>query len=585
MAYTKTDLDTIRNKVDMLTFLEERGVAFRQTGVSWVGLCPVHNERSPSFHVKPANQTFHCFGCGISGDIFSLVQEIEKLSFPGAVQLLAEEVGIELQADEDPNFKRRQRLLQITRLTSEWFRWNYSQIPMNHAAKEDLAKRNLLEYSLSDESIGFAPNSGLIEILTKKGFSLQELADAGVIKIPEDGKPAQERFRNRLTWTVYDIQGHPIGFSARKIFDNDNGPKYLNSPQTELYNKSRTLLGLSTAKKAIAQQQEVYVVEGNADVMAMKAAGKINTVASCGTSFGTDHANMLLHLSNLGKDADKFKIIFCFDGDAAGVKAAKNVFEKNKSIQLNSYVVKFEDSNGDSTDPCDFRTDHGDTGLLEAISPEHQVSLVEFVLSEARKEWNLETPEGQSGFVNKARDILSFVSDPIQYSSYLRKVAFWTGISFSQISTMVRQKATYAKPEVAPTRSENAVQSEGDKFENTVLAAFVQYPEESLDLMDKYNMDLTFFPTCRDLALELISQIDGEGLDYSNPQVSLLSHVNLMITEDRKEIALDILFKNYLKRLYTAEIDKLDAILNSGQNNAFQKLMDEQARLKVKYSI
>lgn len=595
MAYTKSDLDSIRNKIDMLTYLEARGVTFRQTGASWVGLCPVHSERSPSFHVKPANQTYHCFGCGISGDIFSLVQDMEGLSFPGAVQMLAEETGIELKVDEDPNYKRRQRLYQITRLTSEWFRYNYSNIPMDHPAKANLDERNLLEYSLSDDSIGFAPNGGLIEILTKKGFSLKELEDAGVIKFPEIGndRTPRERFRNRLVWTIYDVQGRPVGFSARRIFENDNGPKYLNSPQTELYNKSKVLLGLSDAKKVITQQQEVYVVEGNADVTAMKAAGILNTVATCGTAFGIEHANMLLHLSKLGREADKFKIVFCFDGDAAGVKAAKKVFETNKEIQRNSYVIKLDTGDGVTKDPSDYRKKYGDAKLAEAVSSAQQVSLVEFVLSEARKEWDISTPEGQSGFVNKAKEILSFVSDPIQHSSYLRKVAYWTGISLAQLTNMVKQRNT--QPQAAPTVNTDVnipVSSEEDPFENKILAAFIQYPQESLDLMVKYRMGANFFPNKSKLALSIVDQIEGDGLDYSNSEITVLSHLPLMIVPGREQFGLETLFKAYLKHLYNKELNTLNSRFAAdseadpfGETNAFQELLEGQQKLKEKYSL
>jgi DNA primase len=288
MSYAKEDLDTIRNKVDMLTYLENRGISFRNSGASWVGLCPVHSERSPSFHVRPAMQTFRCYGCGISGDIFTLVQEIEQLSFPGAVQLLAEEAGIALKMDEDPKFKHRQRLSTINRLAAEWYRHHYGKIPMDHPAKHNLEERNLLEFSISDESVGFAPNGGLLPILRQKGFTEKELLESGiVIEGKDESKTIRERFRNRLIWTIYDIQGRPIGFSARRIFDNDTGAKYLNSPQTELYNKSKALLGLSSARRAISQQQEVYVVEGQTDVMALRASGKENTVAYCGTAFVT----------------------------------------------------------------------------------------------------------------------------------------------------------------------------------------------------------------------------------------------------------------------------------------------------------
>jgi len=581
MNYAKSDLDLIKSKLDILTYLEERGISFRNSGASWVGLCPVHNERSPSFHVKPATNTFRCFGCGISGDIFSLVQEMDSLSFPGAVQALASEAGIELQIDEDPNYKRRQRLLQILRMTSEWYRHNYNQLPVEHPAKQNLAERNLLEYSYIDASIGFAPSGSLIGLLTQKNFSLQEIIDAGLATVAEEGRPSREKFRNRLVWTIYDVQGNPIAFSARKIYENDNGPKYMNSPQTELYNKSKALLGLSDAKKSIAQEQEVFVVEGQTDVMALKAAGKKNTVASCGTAFGTDHANMLFHLSNLGKESEKFRIVFCFDGDAAGTKAAKTVFEKNKNLHLNSYVVRLLNKDGSATDPCDFRKDNGDEALVDLVTSE-PVSIVEFILLEELHNWDVTRPEGQSSFINKAREILSLISDPIQYSAYLRKVSFWAGVSFAELSNMTKPRTVQAPTEV---RTQEAL--EGDPYENKILAAIIQYPEESFVCLSKYRLDSSFFNTRRDLALDLIDQVETNNLNFADPVISKLNHLDLMIQDTRQQFGIDLLFKNYLKHLHAIELAKVNARFaaesEGGSATAFFEILNEQKKLKEKY--
>lgn len=586
--FNKDDLDTIRKKIDILEFLENRGVSFRESGISWVGLCPVHSERSPSFHVKPAQQTFRCYGCGISGDIFSLVQEMESLSFPGAVQMLAEEANIDLKMDDDPAYKQRQKLLTITRLTAEWFRYSYSKIPMDHPAKQNLEDRDLLGFSISDESVGFAPNGGLLPLLRQKGFTDDDFVEAGIASRNDKGH-VHERFRNRLVWTIYDISGRPIAFSARKIFDNDTAAKYINSPQTSLYNKSKALLGVSFAKREIAKQQKVYVVEGQTDTMALRAAGKQNTVASCGTSFGVEHANMLLHLSKLGKEAEQFQIIFCFDGDEAGTKAAKRVFESNPNIQLNSYVVQFTNPDGSPTDPCDYRKDFGDEALNKIIDTT-QITLVEFILSEERKRWDLKTPEGKSNYITSSLKILEQLKDSIQKSAYLRKIAGWTGTSYSELENWLskQNRNPYNNQQQDNTVvSQPSISLEGDSNEVSILAALVQYPTESINYIDEYGIDSSFFPTLPQVFDSVLSNARNNTLDYGDKNIIELSHVNLIIADERKQNAINFMFKQYLQHLYTLESNKLDALLfsDSGEDpvKIFEMIESKQSILKEKY--
>lgn len=587
--FNKDDLDTIRNKIDMLTFLEERGVSFRESGISWVGLCPVHNERSPSFHVKPAQQTFRCYGCGISGDIFSLVQEMESLSFPGAVQLLAEEADVQLKMDDDPAYKERQKFFNITRLTAEWFRYNYSKIPMDHPAKQNLEDRDLLGFSISDESVGFAPNGGLLPLLKQKGFTDEDFIEAGIATRNQQTGHVNERFRNRLVWTIYDIQGRPIAFSARKIFDNDTAAKYINSPQTPLYNKSKALLGVSFAKREIAKQQKVYVVEGQTDTMALRAAGKENTVASCGTSFGLEHANMLLHLSKLGKEAEQFQIIFCFDGDEAGTKAAKRVFESNPNIQLNSYVVQFLNPDGTPTDPCDYRKDFGDEALNKIIDTS-QITLVEFILSEERKKWDLKSPEGKSNYITASLRILEQLKDSIQKSAYLRKIAGWTGTSYTELENWLsrQNRSSYNQEQQDNTIvAQPSITLEGDSNEVSILAALVQYPEETVKYIDEYGIDSSFFPTLPQVFDSILANARNNKLDYGDKNIIELSHVNLIISDERKQTAINFMFKQYLQHLYTLESNKLDALLFADSDEdpvkLFEMIETKQAILKEKY--
>lgn len=580
MNFNKEDLNSIRSKVDILEFMEARGNSFRQTGAAWVGLCPVHSERTPSFNIKPFNQTFRCYGCGINGDIFSLVQEIENLSFPGAVQYLADITGVKLSVEEDPAYKKRQRLQTVTRLTAEWFRYNYKKLDDSHPAKQNLAARNLLEFSLLDETVGFAPSGGaLYRLLKEKQFTDDELVEAGVFFRTDDGA-LRERFRNRLTWAICTPQGQPVGFSARKLFESDNGPKYTNSPQTEIFNKSKNLLGIQDARREITQTQQVYIVEGQTDVMALRASGKNGVVASCGTAFGSEHANMLMHLSKMGKHTEQFKMIFCFDGDAAGVKAAKSVFESIPQIHLNAYVVKFEDQ----TDPCDYRKDYGDLRLSEFVDSK-QVPLIEFVLSETRHNWNLETPEGKSNYVKEARKLLTHITDKIQYSAYVRKVAAWTGLSYTDLHSEMHMNQPTTSDKV-DTENKYAGLDTLQPENLPVLAALVQHPEESLQVIENLGIDSSYFGVDASHIDSYIYKAQTKEIDYNDQVYLQLSHYMLNVNYDRVENSIESIFRSYLRKQFLIESAKLDSSLfDPGIDPvlAFQKIVEEQDNLKKRF--
>lgn len=566
--YSKADINTIRTTIDIVEFLERRGTTFRQTGTAYVGLCPIHNEKSGSFNVRPDNNTFHCFGCGAGGDIISLVQQMEGLSFVGAIQMLAEEYNIKLESvDEDPEYKKLQRLYRICQLASRFYREQYIALPDSHPAKKNLEERMLKSEGDKDLTIGFAPITGLLDVLFAEKFSKEEIAATGLIKISEEGKVTQ-LFRNRLIWTINDIQGRAIAFSARKIFDEDNGPKYINSPATRLYNKSKTLMGLDVARKVTNKTQSLYVVEGATDIMAFRAAGYDNAVATCGTAFGPEHASVVLGLAAANKEAARFKIFFCFDGDNAGLEAAKKVFNRNKNLLTISSVIKFTDG-----DPCDIRLKGGNHALQEIVN-KGGVPIVEFMLREEMNTWDVKTAEGLSNFVNAAKDIIKDVPSTVEQEAYMRKVATWTGVSIDQLTSRKQNN----------NQQENQLVIKSDLYDK-ILAGLVQYPDKVKVLFDKYNLSSSYFPN-KELAEKVLSAV--ENSDTHNPQFSSLMLTNVA-PENRVESTIETMIKTLLKGLYAEEVKALNMKLAQSDlsmdedEDAFIQFMSETETLKKKY--
>ena len=566
--YSKADINTIRTTIDIIEFLERRGITFKQTGTAYVGLCPIHNEKSGSFNVRPDNNTFHCFGCGAGGDIISLVQQMEGLSFVGAIQMLAEEYNIKLESvDEDPEYKKLQRLYRICQLASRFYREQYVALPDSHPAKKNLEERMLKSEGDKDLSIGFAPMTGLLDILFTEKFSKEEIAATGLIKITEEGKTVQ-LFRNRLIWTINDIQGRPIAFSARKIFEEDNGPKYINSPATRLYNKSKTLMGLDVARKVTNKTQSLYVVEGATDIMAFRAAGFENAVATCGTAFGPEHASVVLGLAAANKDSARFKIYFCFDGDSAGLEAAKKVFNRNKNLITISSVIKFTEG-----DPCDIRLKGGNHALQEIVN-KGGVPIVEFMLREEMNTWDIKTAEGLSNFVNAAKDIIKDVPSVVEQEAYMRKVSTWTGIGVDRLTSRSSR----------PAEQEKTIVIKSDLYDK-ILAGLVQHPDKILPIFKKYNLSGMHFPD-EDLAHKALEAVESNNINPSDFSSLMMT---VVAPEDRIESTIDLMVRNLLKSLYAEEVKQLKIRMAQSDGNtdddddSFAEYMSEMDILKKKY--
>ena len=408
------------------------------------GLCPFHDEKSPSFHVTPARGYFHCFGCQEGGDVIAFIMKIDHLSFTETIERLASRIGYQLTYEQSSGGSKaptvqRSRLLEANSQASLFYQ-EQLQLPTASHARELLIKRGFDKTASQTFEIGYAPDQwdALSKFLLGKGFSAEELLLAGLTK--EGTKGAIDRFRNRLIWPIRDISGDLVGFGARKLAsdEEDTGPKYLNTPETSIYKKSQVLYGLDKAKKEIAKKRQVVIVEGYTDVMAAHLAGIPTAVATCGTAFGDEHIRILRRLL-MDDDAFRGEVIFTFDGDAAGQKAALRAFGDDQKFVTQTYVA-VEPS---GLDPSDLRQEMGDAALRDLIA--RRVPLFEFAIKSSIKQFDLGNADGRVQALNAAAPLIGKIRDASLRPEYARSLAGWLGMEVEVVMAAVK-KNTSTKP-------------------------------------------------------------------------------------------------------------------------------------------
>ena len=408
------------------------------------GLCPFHDEKSPSFHVTPARGYFHCFGCQEGGDVIAFIMKIDHLSFTETIERLASRIGYQLTYEQSSGGSKaptvqRSRLLEANSQASLFYQ-EQLQLPSASHARELLIKRGFDKTASQSFEIGYAPDQwdALSKFLLGKGFSAEELLLAGLTK--EGTKGAIDRFRNRLIWPIRDISGDLVGFGARKLAsdEEDTGPKYLNTPETSIYKKSQVLYGLDKAKKEIAKKRQVVIVEGYTDVMAAHLAGIPTAVATCGTAFGDEHIRILRRLL-MDDDAFRGEVIFTFDGDAAGQKAALRAFGDDQKFVTQTFVA-VEPS---GLDPSDLRQEMGDAALRDLIA--RRVPLFEFAIKSSIKQFDLGNADGRVQALNAAAPLIGKIRDASLRPEYARSLAGWLGMEVEVVMAAVK-KNTSTKP-------------------------------------------------------------------------------------------------------------------------------------------
>jgi DNA primase len=409
-------------------------------GGSLKGLCPFHDEKSPSFNVNPQRQFFHCFGCQEGGDVIAFLMKIDGLGFTEAVERLADRYGVTLRREEGdareerPRGPQRGRLIEANKVAQEFYADALGS-PEALAARKFLGERGFDQAAAEQFGIGFAPRDGeaLLRHLRQRRFTDEESVAAGLVAI---GRSAYDRFRGRLLWPIRESGGDTIGFGARRIFDDDRiEAKYLNTPETSLYKKSQVLYGIDLARREIARTSQAVVVEGYTDVMACHLSGVGTAVATCGTAFGDDHARVLRRFLH---DHEEFRgeVIFTFDGDAAGQKAALRAFGGDQNFVSQTYVAV----EPTGLDPCDLRLQKGDAAVRELIA--RRRPLYRFVLDNVVSKYDLDRADGRVDATREAARLVSSIRDRSKVEAFAREIASMVGVDVEQARAEVRRAAS-----------------------------------------------------------------------------------------------------------------------------------------------
>ena len=516
------DIALVREKTPIADVIGEHVQLRNAGGGNLKGLCPFHDEKSPSLSVSPARGLFHCFGCGTGGDVIRFVQNIDHLDFADAVERLAARSGVQLRYIEGSAVPHRPqgervRLLDAHRLAAAFYAERLNSVEAR-PAREFLLQRGFDESAAARFGCGFAPGGWdeLTKHLLGSGFTPHELTVGGLSR--ESGRGSLiDRFHRRLLWPIRDVTGDVVGFGARRLFDDDRvEAKYLNTPETPIYKKSQLLYGVDMAKRDIARQHRAVIVEGYTDVMACHLAGVTTAVATCGTAFGSEHVSVIRRLL-MDSDAFTGEVIFTFDGDAAGMKAAERAFSEDQKFMSQTFVAI--EPNG--MDPCDLRLASGDTAVLDLVAG--RIPLVEFVLRSTVARFDLDTAEGRAGALDRGVPLVAQIKDQSLRDEYARRLAGLVGVDdplrvVARVRGLVRsgQRTEAVAPAPAPAGAARPVDESVALVEREVLKVALQLPAIAGPAFDALDSD-AFLVTGHRALRSAIAAAGGTSAAVSGP--------------------------------------------------------------------
>lgn len=420
--YSEEQIEEVRSRSDIVSVIG-RYVRLKRTGSGYTGLCPFHNEKTPSFHVNPARQMYKCFGCGVGGNVLTFVMEYENLTFPEAMEMLAEQAGIDLPKQEMTAQQKQQEgirltLLEINKKAARYY-FALLKSPRGKTGYDYLTGRGLTDETILHFGLGFAGQGGgeLYQYLKKEGYSDQILKETGLFKMDERG--VYDKFWNRVMFPIMDVNNRVIGFGGRVM--GDAKPKYLNSPETKIFDKSRNLFGLNYAKRG--KRNNMILCEGYMDVIALHQAGFTNAVASLGTAFTEQQANLIRRYTD--------EVLLTYDSDGAGVKAAMRAIPMLRRAGITGKVIHMEPYK----DPDEFIKNLGADEFEKRIE-EAQNSFF-FEIEVTQRNYSMSDPDQKTKFIHEiARKLLVF-EDKIQRNNYLEAVAARYNIKTEDLQQLV----------------------------------------------------------------------------------------------------------------------------------------------------
>ncbi|MDQ0777418.1 DNA primase [Streptomyces aurantiacus] len=569
------DVKAVRDGVPIDAVVSEYLQLRNAGGGNLKGLCPFHDEKSPSFQVSPSKGLFHCFGCQEGGDTITFVMKVDHLTFSEAVERLAGQAGITLRYEEggyNPSHQRgeRIRLVEAHQAAATFYIEQLGNSPEADTGRTFLAERGFDQSAAAHFGVGYSPQGWdhLVRYLRGKGFSDKELLLSGLAQ--EGRRGPIDRFRGRLMWPIRDIGGEVVGFGARKLYESDNGPKYLNTPDTPIYRKSQVLYGIDLAKRDIAKSSRAVVVEGYTDVMACHLAGITTAIATCGTAFGNDHIKILRRLL---MDNGSARVIFTFDGDAAGQKAALRAFEDDQKFAAETYIAIAPDG----MDPCDLRLAKGDEAVADLVEP--RTPLFEFALHQIVARYDLETPAGRAAALDESAPVVARIKNSGAQHEVAVQLAGMLGILDTQfVVKRVAQLARWARDRggkgPAPTstgRPPQQYENSGPRppsgpaltlrnpvfaTERELLKLALQRPELVSPAFDAYGVDEFTAPPYAAVR-ETIAEAGGAEYGVQDPQEYLVrvretaadDVVRAMVTE----LAVEAIMRKTVDEAYAGE--------------------------------
>lgn len=585
--YSDEVINDVRQSNDIVDVISQY-VHLKRSGRNFFGLCPFHNEKSPSFSVSPDKQIFHCFGCGVGGNVFSFITQIEGINFVEAVQMLAERANIQLPTLQDNGDSQREELkakvYKVNEFTAEFYHQNLYK-PQAKIAQEYVKKRQLSNETLKSFKIGFSGKfDELYQELKKQGFGEKEILESGLVNKNERGQYI-DRYRNRLMFPICDARGKVIAFGGRVL--DDSKPKYINSPENVVYSKGRNLFGLNVAKKG--DLKRILIVEGYMDVISLHQRGITNVVAPLGTAL-TEQQGWLLR-----KNSEQ--IILSFDSDEAGLKAKLRALDILQNMGCDLRILQMEGAK----DPDEYIIKYGNARFNNLV--DKALSIIEFKVKILKKDLNLENTNDKIKFLNEIAKLISNVNNTIEREVYIEKIAKEYDISKEAIYAEVN-KLTYKnvktenvlekpKPVVTHIKREEKVISEAVKRrENTVIALLLMGDLNIFEIL-RQNIKVEDF---QDEVNKKIAQKLYEEFEKGNSNINAIidnleqdeqNQITMIMSEDYEitdiEKAIDDVVQAYEReKLNTRKFEILDLLDKNLENDQKKELEKELSNIIIR---
>ncbi len=583
--------EEIKSKIDIIDLISEY-IQLKQAGVNWKAPCPFHNEKTPSFMVSREKQIWHCFGCGEGGDAFSFVQKIENVDFPEALKILAHKAGVQLKK-LDPQFvSQKTKLMDITKLAANFFHKALADSQEGKIARDYLAKRELSDSTIENFHLGYAPDSWdkLLNLLIKKGFKPDDIFLAGLVVKNEKGK-LYDRFRQRLMFPIFDHNSNTVGFTGRILDETkeNQGGKYVNTPQTLIYNKSLVIYGLDKAKIEIKKKNLAVIVEGNMDVIASHQANIKNVIASSGTALTLEQLKILKRYTN--------NLAIAFDADLAGQIAAQRGIDNALSLGMNIKIIRLPaEINGQAIKDPDDCIKQGKEYWQKSI--DRAVSIMDFYFNKILNQYDKNDPQDKKEITAKLLKQISKLADKIEQDYWLKQLAEKLEISENILWETFNQY--YSEPAQENSQeikfTETRTQSREDLLSEQILALVLKYPQNIDYLINHLELNILADEQLRQIYKELILYYnEKKQLDYSQFEKILLTKdpnlvnrlTTLMLLADKdffnfteeqiKQEIINIinsLNQNFIKK----KIKQIEVLLNQAEKNKDDKQIQELSK-------